>query len=81
MNASEDRPLSPLDAEIEVLLARLAALESREPTPAELPIREVAIAAIRERLRELSRKCTDATCRVRIVRDARAAAGDPPPPR
>jgi hypothetical protein len=76
VNPTEDEPLSSLDVEIEVLLERLAALEARVPSPEESSIREVAIAAIRERLRELSRKCTDRTCRIRIVRGARAAAGE-----
>jgi hypothetical protein len=76
VNRTEDLPLSPLDAEIELLLTRLSALEARAPAPDETSIREVAVTAIRERLRELARKCTDRPCRVRIVRDARAAAGE-----
>ncbi|MCU0725477.1 MAG: hypothetical protein MUE73_06770 [Planctomycetes bacterium] len=76
MTSVEDEPLSPLDAEIELLLGRLAALETREATPEEAPIRQVAIDAIRERLRQLARRCTDKTCRVRIVSDARKAAGE-----
>jgi hypothetical protein len=75
MTSDEDRPLSPLDAEIELLLGRLAALEAREATPEEAPIRRVAVDAIRERLRQLSRQCTDKTCRVRIVTDVRKVAG------
>ncbi len=63
----EDTPLSPLDEEIETLLGRLAALEARTPTPDEAPVREVAMRAIRDRLRRLSRKCTDRTCRIRTL--------------
>jgi hypothetical protein len=76
MTERDDVPLSPLDAEIEMLLDRLAALRAREPAPDEASIREVALLALRERLRELSRRCTDSTCRVRVVKRAREAAAD-----
>jgi hypothetical protein len=73
---TRDEPLSPLDAEIELLLDRLSALEAREATPDEAPIRQVALDAIRARLRDLSRRCNDKTCRVRISAGARKAAGE-----
>lgn len=76
MMTTEDEPLSPIDAEIEVLLSRLTALDAREPTEAERPIQEVAIAALRRRIRALSRKCTDSVCRVRILTRAEEIAGE-----
>ena len=72
----EEAPLSPLDEEIDILLQRLTALTATPPTPQEAPIREVAIRALRDRLRELSRKCDDSTCRVRTIRDVRKALGE-----
>jgi hypothetical protein len=74
MTKFEGEPLSPLDAEIETLLTRLAALESQAPSEEERSIREIAVKAIKERLAELSRKCTDRTCRIRVIREARKAA-------
>ena len=76
MTRYEEEPLSPLDAEIELLLQRLAALTEAPPTPEQAPIREVAVKALRDRLRELSRKCDDRTCRIRTVRDVQVALGE-----
>ena len=73
MADSEDRPLSPLDAEIQLLLDRLAALETREVDPVTAPIRDVAVDAIRARLKALSRKCTDRTCSIRTIEKVRKA--------
>lgn len=87
MSPFEDAPLSGIDAEIEVLLRRLAALEVRAPDEREHSIREIAIAAIKERLRILSRTCTDKTCRIRVLEEVRRHVGpaaspgaDPEPP-
>ena len=71
MSDTEDAPRSPLDAEIQLLLDRLALLEAKEVTPDEAPVRDVAVRAVRERLRELSRKCTDETCSIRIIEQVR----------
>ena len=71
MTDSEETTRSPLDARIQLLLDRLAALESKEVDRDEEPIREVAVKAIRDRLRELSRKCTDKTCSIRTVEQIR----------
>jgi hypothetical protein len=73
MRRFEDEPLSPLDQEIETLLERLAAFEANPPTPDERPVVEVAIKAIRDRLKVLSRKCTDDTCRIRVIQEVRKA--------
>jgi len=77
IRGSEDAPLSPLDEEIETLLSRLAALQSTEPAPEQRPIREVAIDALKERLKMLSRKCTDRVCRIRTIEEVRRAVGGP----
>lgn len=77
MSPFEDAPLSGIDAEIEVLLRRLAALEVRAPDEREHSIREIAIAAIKERLRILSRTCTDKTCRIRVLEEVRRHVGPP----
>ena len=74
MSPSEDRPLSPLDEEIEMLLRRLSSLMAAPPDPHQEAIRDVMMKAIRDRLRSLSRKCTDKTCRIRIIEKAREAA-------
>jgi hypothetical protein len=76
MNTFEEPPLSPLDEEIETLLHRLAALIETTPGRDEAAIREVAIAALTDRIRELSRKCTDSTCRIRVFREARKMLGE-----
>ena len=72
----EEAPLSPLDDEIDTLLGRLTALTTSPPTPEQAPIREVAIKALRDRLRELSRKCDDSTCRVRTIQNVKKALGE-----
>jgi hypothetical protein len=69
----EASPRSPLDAEIQLLLDRLSALQTREVDQDEEPIRDVAVDAIRARLRELSRKCTDQTCSIRTIEEVRKA--------
>jgi hypothetical protein len=71
---TDDKPLSTIDLEIETMLDRLAALEARAPTDSERAIQEVAMDALRHRIRELSRKCTDRTCRVRVLRRAEEVA-------
>ena len=71
MSEREDTPRSPLDERIGLLLDRLAALETKSVTPDEEPIRAVAVQALRDRLRELSRKCTDKTCSIRIIEQVR----------
>jgi hypothetical protein len=76
MSPGDEKPLSPLDAEIETLLSRLAALQARSAEPEEESIRDVALKAIRDRLRELSRKCTDTTCRIRTIDQIRRALDD-----
>ncbi len=76
MTRHEEAPLSPLDEEIDLLLGRLSALTAAPPTPEEAPIREVAVKALRDRLRDLSRKCRDSTCRVRTIRNVRKALGE-----
>ena len=76
MTSADEPPLSPLDLEIETLLTRLTALQERAAEPVEEPIREVALGAIRGRLRELSRKCTDSTCRIRTIDRVRRALND-----
>lgn len=73
MTRFEEEPLSPIDQEIETLLGRLASFESRSPSPEERPVVEVAIKAIRDRLKVLSRKCTDETCRIRVIEEVRRA--------
>ena len=73
----EDPPLSPLDEEIETLLRRLAALEASPPEPFQRAIHEVACQAIRDRLRDLSRKCSDRTCRIRVIQAAQEASETP----
>lgn len=74
MTRFEGEPLSPLDAEIETLLRRLSALETRTPDDDEQAVHEIAVRAIRTRLAELSRKCTDRTCRIRVIEAARKQA-------
>jgi hypothetical protein len=76
MNREADSPLSPVDAEIEMLLRRLASIQSAPPDPHREAIQAVMVKAIRDRLRLLSRKCTDRTCRIRIIEEARNAAGE-----
>ncbi len=76
MTSADETPLSPLDLEIETLLTRLTALQVKATEPVEEPIREVALNAIRDRLRDLSRKCTDSTCRIRTIDRIRRALND-----
>ena len=73
MTRFEDKPLSPIDEEIATLLERLAAFKARTPTSDEASVVEVAIHAIHERLKVLSRKCTDDTCRIRVIEEMRQA--------
>ena len=73
MTRFEEEPLSRVDEEIETLLDRLSAFQARTPDPDEAPVVEVAIKAIRDRLRALSRKCTDDTCRIRVIEEMRKA--------
>lgn len=75
MSPFEGEPLSPLDQEIETLLRRLAALEARTPSEEERPVHEIAVGALRDRLRELSRRCTDRTCRIRVIEEVRKRTG------
>ncbi len=73
MRRFEDEPMSPLDQEIETLLDRLATFQASTPDADERPVVEVAIKAIRDRLKVLSRKCTDDTCRIRVIEEVRKA--------
>lgn len=76
MSSPEDTPLSPIDSEIELLLRRLASIQASPPDPNREAIQAVMVKAIRDRLRVLSRRCTDRTCRIRIMEEARTAAGE-----